>query len=168
MAVMGMGCANWLTSAILIKDHKKFRDDGTLPGRPLCLASSSPNGILADLVSNLADRFSDAAEAETECDSTEEMCRGIEIANRKVHDMFGDNTIQNTTNNTVVLGSMDAIALYPSLRLDQALAICLEMALETDLTVKGADWREMMKYIAVMMPEKEIEKAGMNKVVPRI
>ena len=114
-------------------------------------------------MSNLADRFSDAAEAETECDSTEEMCRGIEIANRKVH----DNTIQNTTNNTVVLGSMDAIALYPSLRLDQALAICLEMALETDLTVEGADWREMMKYIAVMMPEKEIEKAGMNEFVPR-
>ena len=50
---------------ILIKDHKKPREDGSQPGRPLCLAKRAPNMVLSDLVSTVLDKVADAEQDPT-------------------------------------------------------------------------------------------------------
>ena len=69
---------------ILVKDHKKLREDGSRPGRPLCLAREAPNMNLGNLISDVLRRVSDSYESPTECISSEMMCQGIRDANSKI------------------------------------------------------------------------------------
>ena len=85
------------------------------------------------------------------------MCRGIVDANKEL--------VESETNDFTV-GSMDAISLYPSIKVEEAMAICLEMAVEAPIEFEGISWKQMMKYLKVQMPLKDITEAGLDKFLP--
>ena len=45
---------------VLLKDHKESRQDGSKPTRPVCMARESPNGVLNNLLSDVADKIGDS------------------------------------------------------------------------------------------------------------
>ena len=96
---------------LLIKDHKASRDDGGKPTRPVCLASSSPNGVLSDLLGDIADKIADDINPPSECLSTEDLCKEIIEANKKLSEIDEDFHI----------GSMDAKNLYSSLKVEEVI-----------------------------------------------
>ena len=66
----------------------------------------------------------------------------------------------------IVIGSMDAVGLYPSLKIEETVGICLDMALKAKIKFEGVDWQEMVKYIKVSQTETEIKEAGLDKFMP--
>ena len=42
-----------------------------------------------------------------------------------------------------------------------------EMIVNSDMEIENVDWREVAKYIAVMVPPDEIEKEGLSLVIPK-
>ena len=72
----------------LRKDHKHVPPDRKKEGpptRPVCGASSSINGPLSHILSEILNRLADVMDSEigTECRSTEEMIAGFEQTNNK-------------------------------------------------------------------------------------
>ncbi len=71
----------------LRKDHKKVapdkRNEGP-PTRPVCAASSSINGPVSHILSEILNRLADETDEtiKTECRSTEEMIAGFEETNK--------------------------------------------------------------------------------------
>ena len=142
---------------ILQKDHKKEDKDGRKPGRPVCLARNTPNEVLSDIVSELLDKVSDAAESTTECLNTEELCFKVREVNKKLKDIDED----------IVLGSLDAKALYPSLRIKESMKIVTEMVEESDIDLTSTDWKSMMNYLAVKKSEEELKECDLLKYTPK-
>ena len=42
-----------------------------------------------------------------------------------------------------------------------------EMIENSDLEIENVDWREVGKYIAVMVPQEQIEAEGLDNVIPK-
>ena len=80
----------------------------------------SPNGVLSDLLSEFLDIVSDSYNSSLECDSTEDLARAVQDSNLK---MYKNDKIEP---DKLTIGSMDAVALYPSLRVEQCKEITLE------------------------------------------
>ena len=100
----------------------------------------------------VATRISDCYISPTEFQNTEEVCRGIQDVNKILADVDKEEEI--------VIGSMDAVGLYPSLKIEETVGICL------DIKFEGVDWQEMVKYIKVSLTETEIKEAGLDKFMP--
>ena len=66
-----------------------------------------------------------------------------------------------------VVLSMDVKALYPSMQWDDIVVAVKEMIEKSELEIDNLDWREVGKYIAVMVPEEIIEKEGLMHVIPK-
>ena len=71
---------------MLIKDHKANLEDGGKPTRPVCLAKDSPNGVLNNLLSDVADKIGDSLQLNSECVSTEDMGAQIGELNKRLID----------------------------------------------------------------------------------
>ena len=76
-------------------------------------------------------RISDCYNSPTECQNTEEVCRGIQDVNKILADVDKEEEI--------VIGSMDAVGLYPSLKIEETVGICLDMALKAKMKFEGVD-----------------------------
>ena len=63
--------------------------------------------------------------------------------------------------------SMDVKALYPSMKLEDMVRAVKEMIEKSELEIENVDWREVSKYIAVMVPAEEIEREGLTLVIPQ-
>ena len=83
--------------------------------------------ILGHLVSDVITRVTDSFNNPFECVNTEMMCRAIQDNNEV---MFS----AGLTGDKITIGSMDGIGLYPSLKLEETLAIVQEMTRNSNLT----------------------------------
>ncbi len=61
----------------------------------------------------------------------------------------------------MVFGSMDAVALYPSIDIIKRVAECGQAILETDAEFEGIDYKEAAKYVAMTHTQEEVELAGL-------
>ena len=62
---------------------------------------------------------------------------------------------------------MDVKALFPSMKWDEIIKAVREMIEESDMSIENVDWHEVGKYLFVMMSKDEIEREGLNHVVPK-
>ena len=124
---------------LALKDHKQISaDQETLPCRPIAAAALSHNGQASSLVSSLLNAVADLSNSGTECRSTEDMIAKIE---EKV------NSREET--DSLVPGSMDVDALYPSLLAGPTADIVAEAIKDSELKMEGVDWEEAGKYLSL-------------------
>ena len=128
---------------LLLKDHKKLKADGSHTSRPVCLASDSPNGPLTNVLSMVVDGISDSLKSTYEVKNTENVCKAI----KQFNDTMKDNKIESVED--VQFVSLDAIALYPSLRLEEVCKIVYDMTMKSPVIIESLDWKEIGKYLAV-------------------
>ena len=101
--------------------------------------------------------FADSIEKHNECKSSEEMRAALEEFNK---------CDQNIREKCVLL-SMDVKALYPSMQWEDIVIAVKEMIEMSGLEIENVNWREVSKYIAVMVPAEVIEKEGLTVVIPK-
>ena len=68
------------------------------------------------------------------------MCRAIQDLNSRLKVTWFDK-------NKIRIGSMDAIGLYPNLKLDESLKILQEMVMKSDMDFSDVEWQELAKYL---------------------
>ena len=144
---------------ILTKDHKPVRQDGSRPGRPLCLARKAPNMILGNLMSTLLERVADSYNDANECINTETMCRGLDDANKAIFAAGEDP-------NKFTVGSIDAIALYPSLKVESTVKIIKQMVIESEVDFTDVCWQSLAKYLYIIYPPSVLQEEGVDKHIP--
>ena len=143
----------------LRKDHKATEDEVVGPPvRPVCGANQAPNSRLSHFLSRIINDYADAENFETECRSSEEM--------KAAFTRYNDTTDPILKKQCQVI-SMDVKALYPSMEWGEIMKAVREMIESSERTVENVDWQEVGKYLAVTMSEKDIEKEGLQHVVPR-
>ena len=128
----------------------------------MCSAKNSPGSRHSNLVSTILNKAADAANADTECMSTEEALRKMLEANRDIAlRAEADEAFKREVKNMILL-SMDVNALYPSLVIEETCPILYTMLLrlqdEGKFVVADIDWREAGKFLAIACTEEEIKK----------
>ena len=63
--------------------------------------------------------------------------------------------------------SLDAEALYPSLQIQDVAKMCAERVANSNLEFQGVNWKWAAIYAALAFPELEILRQGLADVVPR-
>ena len=94
---------------------------------------------------SLSDMFSDVmelAEEDTVCKSTEELLCAFENYNNTIHS--GNS---NTTKTTKIIGSMDAISLFPNIEVERAVEIVVSEVMENKVKFQDLDKKEITRYI---------------------
>ena len=139
----------------LRKDHKKVapekRKEGP-PTRPVCAASSSINGPLSHILSEVLNKLADEMDETigTECRSTEEMVAGFE-------------NINNMERRKTVVWSSDVKALYPSFKVEEVAKTISKEFEESKLEIDVND-EELGLYIALVSNRERIESLGLTDV----
>ena len=105
----------------------------------------------------IVNHYADSIGRKNECMSSEEMRAGFEEFNG-----YEDNIRKQCK-----VISMDVKALYPSMSWDAIVTAVKEMIMESGLLIESLDWREIGKYIAVMVPTEVIEREGLTNSVPK-
>ena len=141
----------------LRKDHKTTDDivKGP-PVRPVCGANQAPNSRLSNFISRVVNDFADAADIDTECKSSEEM--------RATFEEFNDRDANEKKGCAVM--SMDVKALYPSMEWKEIITAVKELVENSEEEAKNVNYEEVGKYLAVTMTRAEIEREGLDDVVP--
>ena len=138
---------------LCIKDHKAIQPGQTLPCRPICGASESPNGQASHLVSLIINEVARLYDDGSECVSTEGMIAAMEQLNTR------DDITE------LIIGSMDVKALYPSLQAIPTTNSVTEVFTEVDMKVEGVDWAEAGKYLALNLSQREISDLKIGHLV---
>ena len=135
----------------LRKDHKPVlpgQEHVGPPIRPLCGASEAPNSRFSHFLSKMIYDYVDSIENLSECKSSEEMRAALE----------GFNKYSQEIREKCVLLSMDVKAHYPSMEWEDIEIAVKEVIEKSGLVIDNVDWREIGKYIAVMVSQEVIEK----------
>ena len=66
----------------------------------------------------------------------------------------------------LIIGSLDANSLYPSLDAEESGNICGKMIEESNLELRGVDWKAATKYLAVVIPNKADILASVAEYIP--
>ena len=157
--------------SFLVKDHKKMAErENMYPTRMLCVAKGGIGARFSNLITTILNKASDAMEASTECTSTEDAKRCILETNRRNRDKSVNNVEYPKVIKEMRVLSMDVKALYPSLRIDAAKRIVKNLILrvqeEERMTFHNIEWKEVGKYLAIMMTVEEQEEEGLTAVIP--
>jgi hypothetical protein len=137
----------------LRKDHKAEPH----PVRPVCGAKQAPNRRLGHFLSNIINDYVDCAESKTECRSSEEMRAAFETFNK----------LNKEKRVECKIISMDIKALYPSMSWKEIVVSVKELIMDSDMVIQNVDWAEVVKYLAVMMTDQQIEEEGLRNVIPK-
>ena len=65
----------------------------------------------------------------------------------------------------LIIGSMDAKSLYPSLKAKPTTDIVTQVFSEVDLKIEGVDWNEAGKYLALNLSQKDINDLNIGDLV---
>ena len=165
--------------AILLKDHKPGPNK---PVRPLCRSSESPNGPLSEITSDVMCLVANELNSrqKTEVKSTEEMCAILDSINDKIEPDYScfescgnveqDKLSQHNLNQhpntlpSIVIGSMDVKALYPSLDIDHSSSI-IENLIRNSQVNFDVEVLDMALHIAATNTQLQIDKMGLTEVI---
>ena len=142
----------------LRKDHKQHDDKVKGPPvRPVCGASEAPNSKLSHFLSRVVNDYADSMGIETECRSSEEMRAAFEEFNER----------EESERKECGVISMDVKALYPSMEWNEIVKAVREMIETCEEQIEDVDWDEVGRYLAITMTKEEVEKEGLQKVIPK-
>ena len=119
-----------------MKDHKQFEQ--IPPSRPVCGGRVGPLARASELLSSILTPVCDSLVGEEECQSSEEMKRAVEDANKMLDESLGEQK-------EVVIFSQDVKALYPSMDVEDMVEVVKKAVQETPLSFANIDWREAGK-----------------------
>ena len=142
----------------MAKTHKPPNPDGTPKTRPVVGASSGLGTGLGELLSDLVRPVSQARGSQSECQSTEEMVSRIEEANQRLQ----DEQVQD-----LMVGSLDVVALYPSIDQKVGARIVAEEMLRNGVRYRGVDIHKAVRYLAATMTDERIAKEGLTGLMPK-
>ena len=138
----------------LRKDHKLHADvEVGPPTRPVCGAVVSSNYRVSHFLSSILRPL--IKQAPTVCESTEDMLSRIKECNEQCE--LGSS----------VVGSMDAIALYPSIDIEFSVSVCVQLIAESDMEFSSTDVDELGLFLCLTTPVGVLEEAGILKFCPR-
>ena len=129
------------------KDHKDVPPGGVTPMRALCGGTEAPNARLGHGVGAILTNFLDGDPDNNEMKSSEEM--------RSKFSDYNENVASEVKKRAFVT-SMDAKALYPSVKKSVAREAIIELIDKSDLEVRNIDYWEGAKYIAILCSAEEI------------
>ena len=142
-----------------LKDHKVVAPGEEVPTRPVCGASSSVNGECSEWLADIVDSANDARNTR-ELVSCEELCGLID-------DLNEDFKARSQDMNEVMISSLDAKALYPSLNIRKSAKIVAERVTESGVKIEGVNYKWVGKYLALTMSRNEVVNTGLSRVVPK-
>ena len=172
----------------LRKDHKSpINDDPDLgpPLRPLVNAKNAPNAPLSSLMSTITQGLRNQLnlKIQTELLNGESLLSDIDGYNTDP-DLFNiippvqhdlrprlypnpnpriSNPIQD---NVRIIGSMDACALFPSVKRHMAMEAVVKSAMELNFCYEGAKVELFSKLAALLCTREELKKLNLDQVVP--
>jgi hypothetical protein len=164
----------------MLKDHKETPQ---LPVRPVCRSSTSPNGILSDLTSDILvgiiREMTDRKETEDrriageditsdlgEVKSTEELLAKVMECNRYIMKREIEEKDKGNEAPQYVVGSNDVKALYPSCLAKPSAKVVREQIekSKTDIIVNE---EELALFLASTMTQEQIDNEGIRKYIHR-
>ena len=140
------------------KTHKKVGEEGIPKSRPIVGASKGLTTPLGELLSDLIEPVSRMNQDSQEAMSTEEVLRKITDTNKSLREERVE---------SIALGSMDVVALYPSI--DQVLSakIVAETIIESEIEYVGVDMSMAGIYLATIWTKERLRKEGILHLMPR-
>lgn len=163
----------------MLKDHKMT---DILPVRPVCRAGRSPNGILSDITSDILvavsrditdrraiehrringepDLISDLGEVR----STEELQAKVRECNRAIERLEEEYKAEGLPKPTVVVGSNDVKALYPSCLTVPSAAAVRRKVEECKLDI-NVNETELSLFLASTLTQEEVNAEGLGRLV---
>ena len=139
------------------KDHKQNEDK--IKMRPIVNAMDGPKKNVSDTFSDLLSAVIEANNDEVLCYSTEELLEAFESYNEEIEK-------EDKDENRYIIGSMDAVALYPSLRADKYAEIIREEVIKSKVRFENVDTFELGMYIRKHLSTKYINEKGYDKWLP--
>lgn len=141
------------------KDHKVAEDKTVGPElRPIMGSFVGPNLGLANIGGIVIRRISEEADVGYVCKSTEEMQVKFEkYNNERIENGLGDKKI--------VIGSMDAVKLYPSLKPTELGESAKNMIIDSKIKLEGITYDAASMYLAKFMDKDDIIKENMEDIL---
>lgn len=133
-------------------------DSNRLPKSRLIVEAA--RGLTTPLGEILSDLIEPVAKARTprwEAQSNEEVLRMIKSTNLR---------LENEGVKNVVIGSLDVIALYPSISQTEGLKIITEEVMKSQIDYENVDMHLCGLYIDMMLTKDELRREGLNKLIP--
>ena len=145
------------------KDHKPDMDAEKGPKRrPVVSANEGPNARVSDLAAEVLNKVADAEDSKCECLSTEALQAEVEALNRRlVNEVLEGGRIDKRT---IVVGSLDFKAWYPSLK-KSVVVPTLRKRLEEGPASIEVDEIELARLLFILMDEEEIASEGLENVI---
>ena len=140
------------------KTHKQSGEGGVPKSCSLEGAIKGLTTPLSEMLSDLIEPISRMDHDSNEAQSTEEVLRMIAEANQKL-------SVDNVRD--VALGSMDVVALYPSLDQDEFAKIVADHIMESEVDFAGVDFDIAGVYLATVWSKERQKREGVYKLLPR-
>ena len=135
------------------KDHKA---SDKIEMRPIVNAMDGPKKTVSDIYSDVLSAVVEARNDGTLCSSTEELLEAFES--------FNSNTL--TDKGTRIIGSMDAVSLYPNLEVEKSAEIIKEETIKSNVNFENVDIHELGIYLWKNLPEAYIRENGYVELLP--
>ena len=140
------------------KDHKQAEDKVKM--RPIVNAMDGPKKTLSDIYSDLLTAVVRSSEDETLCYSTEELLETFERFNEAV-EKSSNKKVPNC-----IVGSMDAVSLYPSLKANRSAEIIKEVVMRSPIVFENVDMKELGIYLRQNLSSEYIKEQGYEELLP--
>ena len=127
--------------------------------RPIVNAMDGPKKTASDIYSDVLSAVVDSRNYGTLCSSTEELLEAFESYNKS-------NNLSKNKEERVV-GSMDAVSLYPSLEANRSAEIIIEEVIRSEVNFENIDSHELGIYLRKNLSSEYIEEKGYSKFLPR-
>ena len=77
------------------------------------------------------------------------------------------NGVEDDVRSECIIISIDVKVLYPSISWDEIVHSVKVMMNNSKMVIDDVDWREVSKYVAVMVPREEIDTEVLSLVIPK-
>ena len=152
---------------LMLKDHKKVAIGDLPQTRPLCNGSGGMGVHFNNILSDYVEAIADCMEGTIEVISTEDFLSKVNKYNDEI-DRAGENSeneIEQEEKEVVITGA-DAKALFPSLLMAHTARLVRDEAKRTKLKVKGLNYMEVARYVAMGYQPWEVKALGLHNIVP--
>ena len=141
---------------LMPKLHKKYYENGNPQTRPVVGASSGMTTRASEVLCDVIDAVGKSHPDQQECPSTEACCNKMEDSEVIIEER-GVN---------VIVGSIDAVGLYPNLNIPLAAREVSKEWMESGMEVDNFDYRAAGVYLASTCTKEAIIEVGLGGVIP--
>ena len=125
------------------------------PLRPVCSANTGPGSRISSLLTNVITPCIEEFCGKDMAESTEDLQSKIE----------GLNSLSDEDREGLVVCSMDAKALFPSIKIERSSEAVRKLILESKIEIRGVNFWELSRYLAYLLSEAEVSSVGLTGLV---